>query len=126
MKILRRLHLYLGCFFAPILLLFIATGWYQTVNHDRMKSPSEAGTWVQKLRVVHTDQIYPTEEEVLRPSSPRLFQLLVGAMSGAMILTTLLGIVLAFRMVRPPWLVALVLGLGVMVPILVLWLGQRT
>jgi hypothetical protein len=126
LKLFRRLHLYLGCFFAPILLLFIATGWYQTVNHDRMKSPSEAETWTQKLRVVHTDQIFPSNDEVQRPSSPRLFQLLVGTMSGAMIVTTLLGVILAFRMVRPAWLIVLVLLLGVLVPVGVLWLGQQS
>ena len=39
---LRRLHLYLGVFFAPMLLFFILTGWYQTAYPDRRKSVFEA------------------------------------------------------------------------------------
>ena len=35
MKLIRRIHLYLGCFFTPLLIFYVATGWYQTVNPDR-------------------------------------------------------------------------------------------
>ena len=61
MKLLRRIHLFLGVFFAPLLLFFVGTGWYQTFDPARIKSPGEAETLVQKLRVVHTDHIYPFE-----------------------------------------------------------------
>lgn len=125
MKIIRRLHLYLGCFFAPLLLFFVATGYYQILVPHRMKSISEAETWLQKVRVVHTDQIYPAEGKPDWSGSPRLFQMLVGLMSGCMILSTVLGVVLAFRMVRPVWLVWLVLAGGVLVPVVALWLGQK-
>jgi hypothetical protein len=124
MRLLRRIHLYLGCLFAPLLIFFVGTGWYQTVNHDRLKSPSEAETWVQKLRVVHTDQIYPGDRELSRPSSPRLFQWLVGAMSVALLGTTVLGVVLALRVVRPLGGVVFVLVAGIVLPILLLWLGR--
>lgn len=124
MKHLRRLHLYLGCFFAPLLLFFVASGWYQTVNPDRLKSVSEAESLPQKLRVVHTDQIYPSDHELRRPSSPRAFQALVVTMSAALIATTVLGVVLAFRTSRRAWPVATALGLGLLVPVAVLWLGR--
>ena len=42
MKFIRRAHLFLGCFFTPLLLFYILTGWYQTVNLNRLKHPSEA------------------------------------------------------------------------------------
>jgi hypothetical protein len=121
---LRLYHLYLGVFFAPMLLFFIGTGWFQTQNRDRLKDPSEAETWVQKFRVVHTDQIYPSEQEFKKRSSPKLFSWLVGGMSAAMIATTVLGLVLAFRFNRSltPVFVALVLGIAV--PVLVLWAGH--
>jgi hypothetical protein len=124
MKTLRRLHLYLGCFFAPLLLFFVLSGWYQTANPERLKSVSEAETWVQKTRVVHTDQIYPGEREVRQPSSPRAFQWLVYGMSAALAATTALGVVLAFRSVRAAWPVWVALGLGLAVPVLLLWLGR--
>ncbi len=125
MKRLRQLHLHLGVFFTPLLLFFIGTGWFQTVDHDRLKSPGEAETWVQKLRVVHTDQIYPETGVIRQGGSPKLFQTLVVVMSIALILTTVLGLVLAFRFSRSLWPVVLSLVLGILVPMLVLWAGQH-
>jgi ABC-type sugar transport system permease subunit len=112
-------------FFAPLLLFFIGTGWYQTQNRDRLKDPSEAETWVQKFRVVHTDQIYPSELEFKKRSSPKLFSWLVGVMSAAMIATTVLGLVLAFRVNRSVLPVLVVFALGVAVPAVILWAGQQ-
>src|SRR5690349_4084082 len=103
MRQLRRIHTYLGCFFAPLLLFFVLTGWYQTVNHDRLKSPGEAETLLQKLRTVHVDQIYPSDREIMRPSSPHLFQYLVVAMAVALVITLILGVILAFRSTRTRW-----------------------
>lgn len=125
MKFIRRAHLYLGCFFAPLLVFFILTGWYQTVVPNRVKSASEAETLWQKLRVVHSDQIYPSEQEFEKPSSPKLFQALVVLMSIAATLTVVLGLVLSFKLIRPVWPVWLCLALGIFLPMLLLWLGQR-
>jgi hypothetical protein len=124
MKFLRRIHLYLGVLYAPLLLFFLGTGWYQVLNPDRLKSPSEAETWVQKFRVIHTDQIYPRDNTLGKFASPTLFQWLVYGMSAALILATVVGLVLAFRSVKPRWPVWLALGLGVLLPILTLWLGS--
>lgn len=125
MRRLRQYHLYLGVFFAPLLLFFVATGWYQVNNRDRLKDPSEAETLVQKFRVVHTDQIYPSEQEFKKRSSPRIFGALVGMMSAAIVATTLLGVVLAFRTQRGPWGAVIALVLGVILPMALLWLGQQ-
>ena len=108
-----------------MLLFYILTGWYQTVVPNRLKHPSEAETLVQKFRVVHSDQIYPSDQEFEKPSSPQLFQALVVIMSIAATLTMVLGLVLSFKMLRPVWPVALVLALGILLPLLLLWLGQR-
>jgi len=125
MRTLRRVHLYLGCFFAPMLLFYILTGWYQTLNPNRLKSPGEAETLVQKFRVVHTDQIYPTEHEFTKPSSPKLYQALVVAMAAAATATIVLGIILAFQTLRNKWPVWISFGLGLLLPAILLWLGQK-
>ena len=125
MKRLRQLHLYLGVFFTPMLLFFIGTGWFQTVDHDRLKSPGEAETLVQKLRVVHTDQIYPETGVIRQKASPKVFQGLVVAMSVALILTTLLGLVLAFRFSRSALTVSAAPVLGVVLPVAILWLAPH-
>ena len=61
MRKLREIHLFLGCFFAPLLLFFVGTGWYQVFNLNRNKSIGEAGDLVSRLRSVHVDQIYPAD-----------------------------------------------------------------
>lgn len=124
MKLLRRLHLYLGCFFAPLLLFYILTGWYQTLNPNRLKSPSEAETLLQKFRVVHSDQIFPSENELDKPSSPKKYRALVVVMSIASTVMILIGLVLAFKTLRQQWPVWLSLVLGVVLPMFLLWLGQ--
>jgi multidrug efflux pump subunit AcrB len=123
MKLLRRLHLYLGCFFAPLLLFFVATGWYQTFHINRNKRPGEAETWISRLTSIHKDQLYPTE--AASGYSTTLFQALIVIMSVALIATVALGLVLALRTLRSPWVVWASLALGILVPVLCLWLGQR-
>lgn len=125
MKFIRRAHLFLGCFFTPLLLFYILTGWYQTVNQNRLKTPSEAETLLQKFRVVHSDQIYPTDAEFDKPSSPKFFKALVVVMSIAATITIVLGLVLSFRLFRSVWPVWLCLALGILLPMLMLWLGQK-
>ena len=124
MKFLRRLHLYLGCFFTPLLLFFIGTGWYQTVSTNRNKGIGEGGGWREKLTSVHVDQVFPTESA--QTYSPQLFQYLIIVMSVALIVTILLGVFLAFKTSRKAWPVLIALLLGLITPIVLLWLGQST
>ncbi len=123
MQKIRRLHLYLGCFFAPLLIFFIATGWYQTANPDRRKSLGEQQTMIDRLRAVHTDSAFPVES-VDRYATTGV-RWLVYAMSFALLATVVMGIVLAFLSLRQRWLVWFSLGLGFLTPVIFLWLGQR-
>lgn len=125
MRFLRRLHLYLGCFFAPLLLFYIGTGWYQTVSVNRNKSLGEKGDWISNLTSVHVDQVYPVDNPDVVAYSPILFQTLVIVMSISLIATVALGIFLAFRTSRKHWPVWMSLALGIALPILFLWFGQR-
>lgn len=123
MKLLRRLHLFLGCFFAPLLLFYAATGWYQTVTVRRNKVVGEAEDWLGRLRSVHVDQIYPSE--TANAYSPWLFRALVVTMAASLIVTVIIGVVLAFRTMRQRWVVGLCLILGIALPVLCLWLGLK-
>src|SRR5437867_5441099 len=62
MKLIRRIRLYLGCFFAPLLIFYVATGWYQTVNPDRRKGVADSNDLISRLNRVHVEQYYPTED----------------------------------------------------------------
>jgi len=121
MKLLRRLHLYLGVFFAPLLLFFVATGWYQTLFTNRNKAPGEQQSWIDKLTSIHVDSIYPAESA--NTFSPTLFRALVVTMAIALILTVLIGVYLAFKTLRTRWPIWASLALGIIVPIVCLWLG---
>jgi hypothetical protein len=123
LKLLRRLHLYLGVFFTPLLVFFIATGWYQTVNIDRRKGLGEAEGFVDKMVSVHVDQVYPSDAAV--GWNPLPFRVLVVVMSLALLATIALGMVLAFRSTAHRWPVWVSLGIGILLPVLLLWLGQR-
>jgi hypothetical protein len=123
MKLIRRLHLYLGCFFAPMLLFYVATGWYQTLTLDRNKNVGEAQTFAAKMASIHKDQIYPTESAL--GYSTQTFKVLVVLMSIALILSVLSGLYLAFRTLRQKWIVWTSLTLGLAVPVLILWLSQK-
>ncbi|HKI71775.1 MAG TPA: hypothetical protein VKA81_05310 [Verrucomicrobiae bacterium] len=123
MKTLRRIHLYLGCFFAPLLLFYVITGWYQTVNPDRRKGVSDSQDLVSRLSRVHVEQYYPTESAA--GYSTRLFRALIVVMANALIATVILGIILAFRTSRNKWPVWLSLALGIALPVILLWLGQK-
>lgn len=122
MKHVRRWHLFLSIFFAPLLLFYTATGWYQTLSTNRNKSLGEQQDLVSKLTSVHVDQIYPSQKA--EAYSPRGFQILVVVMSISLIVTVGLGMYLAFTIGRPKWAVWLSLTLGVLLPVLLLWLGQ--
>ena len=116
MKTLRRVHLYLGCFFAPLLLFYVATGWYQTVNPDRRKGVGDSTDLISRLSRVHVEQYYPTESAT--GYSTFFFRLLIVLMAIALITTVSLGIVLAFRTSRNKLPVWLSLGLGIALPVI--------
>ena len=123
MRFIRKAHLYLSVFFAPLLIFFIATGWYQTVSTQRNKLLAEQDTFVSKLTSVHVDQIYPSETGTGEYHTT-LFKVLVITMSIALLVTIILGMILAFRSTKRVWLVALSFALGIIIPIAFLWLGQ--
>jgi len=122
LKLVRRLHLYLGVFFAPLLLFFVLSGCYQTANPDRRKGPDEARAFWDRMRSVHAEQILPSEK--VEAYSPKLMRGLVYAMAVSLVVTILLGVVLALKVLRARWVVWVMLALGFAVPLLFLWLGQ--
>ena len=102
---------------------YLLTGWYQTLNRNRTKTEGEAGDWVSRLTSVHVDQIYPSERAMA--FSPTLYRWLVVVMSACLLVTLVIGIILAFNLSKVKWPVWLSLVLGVLVPVVLLWLGQK-
>ncbi len=118
--LIKRAHLFLSAFFAPMLLLFIVTGWWQTVTEEQdPKDPDAFTAFMQKLSTVHTD------DHLARAGhhSTLGFQILVVAMCIALIVSILLGLTLAWHSMKRKAVVVLALALGVLVPALVLYLA---
>lgn len=123
-KVMRSIHLYLGCFFAPLLIFFLVSGCWQTFNfHHDSKSPDgfRSPELVKSLSSLHTEQSWKEKDEGGRASEP--FKYLIILMSLGILATTVLGIVLAFKYVQA-WIVWLCLFAGIGVPWFLIWIGK--
>jgi hypothetical protein len=98
MKTLRKIHLYLGCFFAPMLILFAVTGAVQMLG----------------LRLGILSEMH------VRHYGSLPFILLAVLMGLSVIVTAILGIVMALRQGNSKKAAWACLTLGVIVPVILL------
>jgi hypothetical protein len=118
----RRLHTFLSVFFSPLLMLFVVTGWWQTVTVNRNKGLGFGSSWIEKLSTIHIDNYFPLSGA--HNYSTDLFKVLVVVMCVGFMLTTILGLVMAFRFAKRKASLVLILIAGILVPILLLYLGE--
>lgn len=95
MRRLRLLHLYLGCIFAPALIFFAVSGSWQIY---RLQDSTKDGSYIapaplELLSAIHTNQHLPGRKASHR-TPLHAFALLAAV---GLVTTTLLGIVMAFR-----------------------------
>ena len=123
-KVMRNIHLYLGVFFAPLLMFFIITGCLQTFNlHEASKTGSYVPPPIIKsLAQVHKDQRWVDGKSVPKSSVP--FKFLVLLMSLGLLATTILGILLSFKYTKA-LIVWICLFLGFIIPILLILIARR-
>ena len=93
------------------------------MHPDRRKGPAEAEAALDRLRSVHADSLLPNSAAQRYSTKP--FGYLVAVMSAAFIVAVILGIVLAFRFHRVKWQVWISLTIGLILPVLLLLLGQK-
>ncbi len=123
-KVMRNIHLYLGVFFAPLLVFFLISGclqvfgFHEASKDGRYKPPAI----IKSLSQVHKDQRWVDSK--MAPESSVPFQDLVVLMSLGLLVTTMLGILMAFKYTRP-WIVWSCLFLGTAVPCFLLWLARQ-
>jgi hypothetical protein len=117
---LRRIHLYLGCLFAPALIFFAVTGAWQLY---RMQDTKKDGSYVapraiQTLSAVHMNSHLPGKRA--SDYTPlRAFWLLTAA---GLVATTALGVVMAFRFSRSALVPIAWLAAGIGIPLVILLL----
>ncbi len=126
MKSLRQLHLYLGCVFTPLIIYFSLSGAWQVFRfNDVPKGPEgEHATVRIALRALsnpHRNSALPGYSD--KTSKSASFNVVAALMALGMVVTSTIGVVLAFRFSRRPLVVAGCLVLGTIVPLALLALS---
>lgn len=111
MKQLRTVHLYLGCVFGPLLLYFAISGIWQTLKLHLAPDGSPA---LAVLSTIHTSRALKSAGTSTL-SSP-LLETYIVAMAIGLVLTAILGIVMAIRFGRSKRAVWLSLAVGTLLP----------
>ncbi len=105
----------------PLIVFFMITGLLQTFNLHRPKKDGNYKPWavVESVSQVHKRQRYETDS--FSPPSSRIFQILIVIMTIGLLINLIMGIILAFKFGHA-WVVWISLVLGILVPVVVLWL----
>lgn len=94
MKKLREWHLYLGCLFAPVLILFAVSGAWQLFGlHRGLKD----GSYTPARAVAAISEIHVSQHLSGDAAAPTLLRAFMLAAAVGLVVTTVLGIVMAFR-----------------------------
>jgi ABC-type nitrate/sulfonate/bicarbonate transport system permease component len=117
MRLWREIHLYLGCLFAPILIFFAVTGAWQLYRwNDNTKNGYVAPKPLKMLSAMHKDQHLPgTKYSAYTPLRSFMFLSAAG-----LVLTTVLGIFMAFRCAGSVLTPLLCLVAGVVIPVAII------
>jgi uncharacterized iron-regulated membrane protein len=120
MKFLRTLHLYLGCLFAPTLIFFAVTGSWQLFNwHESTKNHSyTAPRALAALSNLHKETHLPATPA--RKFTPLRY--FIAAAAVGLVISTVLGVIMAYRFSRRPLVATICLLSGIFVPGMVLWI----
>ena len=116
MNLLRRIHLYLGCFFAPMLIFFSVSGIWQVYGLQWVNGPNIL-TYLSTIHMGH--QIFfkdPTKAYSL--SSPYL-EFFVVLMAVSLVISIILGVIMAFKFGRGTLALASLAG-GVLIPLILI------
>jgi hypothetical protein len=150
MKSIRQLHFYLGIFFAPTIIFFAFSGALQTFSlHENKEPGSNNPAWIAKLAEIHKDQYRPQfgaepaqaqpkpAEVEARPNpaptpkrtparAPRHksvpLKIFVVLMAAGLMLSSCLGIYMAFKYNRDRRIIWSLLVAGTVLPIALLFL----
>jgi len=136
MRQIARFHLYLGCFFAPLIIFYALSGTWQTLNLHRSTKDGryQAPTVLVKMSEVHIRQRWASLDDqatterrqksdaIISLLPRKVFAWLSALMGIGLAGTAVLGIILAFQRTqgRRRWLTSLLLASGCLVPVTLL------
>jgi hypothetical protein len=115
MSTIRRAHLYLGCFFAPMLVFFSISGIWQVYGIQW----ADQNKLLRLLSTIHMGHNLSSKEpHPFTLTSPYL-EFFVALMAASLVLNIILGVVMAFRFGRGSLALASLAG-GIFVPLLLI------
>jgi hypothetical protein len=134
----RQAHLLLGTFFAPAIVFFAFTGALQTfsLHESRPGSDQKPPVWIEKMAQLHKKQTLQTRpprpqagvqepaRPPRRPEQPKSnlpLKCFVAAASIGLIITSVLGVYMAFRFGRDKRLIWGLLVAGTVLPLLLIF-----
>jgi hypothetical protein len=126
MTSIRKLHIYLGCAFAPLLMFFVLSGSLQTFElHEGRKEGSYSPPgWLAAAGSVHTHQRMPAKEK--KDASSRTPMRIVFTLTCVgLFATTTLGLVMAWSLKKHRRGVVLSLIAGVAIPIITILIQSQ-
>lgn len=121
MKRIRQIHLYLGVLFAPLFIFFAISGALQTFRLQESPKGSTYSPpgWIVRFAEVHKNQ-RPVADRSVSPSVALKWFLVL--MSLGLIISSILGIYMAFK-VKTDWrIVCGLISLGVIIPVALLYM----
>jgi hypothetical protein len=116
---LRQIHLFLGVFFSPLLLLFIITGWWQTFITDEDRDRGSFNLIMGKFSTIHMDSYFARNGA--SHHSSEIFKILVATMAMGLIISILIGLALACQNKKKLLLAVVSFSLGILAPIIILY-----
>ena len=116
MNFLRRIHLYLGCFFAPMLLFFSVSGIWQVYGFQWADGPNIL-TYLSTIHMGH-QLFFKDPAKAYTFTSPYL-ELFVVLMAVSLVISIILGVIMAFKFGRGT--IALTsLAAGALIPLILI------
>jgi hypothetical protein len=116
MNLLRRIHLYLGCFFAPMLLFFSISGIWQVYGLQWVNGPNIL-TYLSTIHMGH-NLFFKDPAKAYSFTSPYL-EFFVVLMAASLVISIILGVVMAFKFGRGTLALAC-LAAGALIPLILI------
>jgi len=115
MNLLRRIHLYLGCFFAPMLVFFAVSGTWQVFGLQW----GDNAQFLRLLSTIHMGSNIRSKGVPTLTFNSLWLEMFVVLMAASLVVSIVLGVVMAFKFGRGTLALASLAG-GIIVPLLLI------
>lgn len=136
MRQMRQFHRYLGLFFTPAIIFFAFSGMLQTFDFHEPKGGAAPPRWIAVIAGIHKKQDFPKPRRPRPPApaearpagapaaaprhDPFALKVFTGLMSIGLILSSLIGMLIALNARATRRSAIIMLALGTLLPILLL------